>query len=45
MPLLELEDVQARYSFDRMVGAFEGLYQSALQAHHGWRGQAAQAGI
>ena len=39
------DEVQARYSFNRMVGAFDGLYQSALQAHHGWREQTAQAGI
>ena len=39
------DEVQTRYAFDRMVGAFDGLYQSALQSHHGWRGLAAQAGI
>lgn len=39
------DEVRARYAFDRMVGAFDSLYRSALQARHGWRGQTAQAGI
>jgi glycosyltransferase involved in cell wall biosynthesis len=38
-------DILARYSFERMVAAFEDLYQSTLGARHGWSAQAAQAGI
>jgi glycosyltransferase involved in cell wall biosynthesis len=39
------EEVRGRYSFDRMVAAFDALYQSALDASHGWRALTAQAGI
>lgn len=38
-------DVLARYSFDRMVAAFEALYESELHARHGMRAEAAHAGI
>jgi glycosyltransferase involved in cell wall biosynthesis len=39
------DTIQARYSFDRMVGAFADLYQSALRTRHGWRALTAQAGF
>jgi glycosyltransferase involved in cell wall biosynthesis len=38
-------EVRSRYSFERMVAAFDTLYQSALGASHGWRALTAQAGI
>ena len=38
-------DVQARYSFERMISAFEDLYDTELRARQGLRAQAAQAGI
>lgn len=38
-------EVQARYSFERMVAAFEDLYDTELRARQGLRAQAAEAGI
>jgi glycosyltransferase involved in cell wall biosynthesis len=38
-------EVMARYSFERMVGTFEELYESELHAHHLVRAETAQAGI
>jgi glycosyltransferase involved in cell wall biosynthesis len=38
-------EVVARYSFDRMLGAFEALYEFELHARHGLRAEAAHAGI
>lgn len=34
-----------RYSFERMVGAFQALYESELETHHVLDAQTAQAGI
>ena len=38
-------EIRRRYSFERMVDAFDSLYQSALEASHGWRALAAQTGL
>ena len=38
-------EVTRRYSFDRMVGAFEGLYEDGLGAHSPLRTQTASTGI
>ena len=38
-------EVHARYSFDRMVGAFEALYETELRAQHVGQPEAARAGI
>ena len=38
-------EVLARYSFERMVGAFEDLYESELREHPLERPQEAQAGV
>ena len=38
-------EVRRRYSFERMVDAFDSLYQSALEASYGWRALAAQTGL
>jgi glycosyltransferase involved in cell wall biosynthesis len=38
-------EVLARYSFDRMVRAFEDLYETELQARHLVPAQAARAGV
>ena len=39
------DDIQSRYSFERMVGDFDAFYQSALHASQGRRALTAQAGI
>lgn len=39
------DEVRGRYSFERMVDAFDALYQSALGASPSWRTLTAQAGI
>ena len=38
-------EVGIRYSFERMVGAFQALYESELETHHALDAQTAQAGI
>lgn len=38
-------EVRSRYSFDRMVSAFESLYEAELNARQPLRAQAAQAGV
>lgn len=38
-------EVRSRYSFERMVRAFEDLYETELRARHLPRAEAAQAGI
>ena len=38
-------EVASRYGFDRMVGAFQDLYESGLREHHVLRADAATAGI
>jgi len=39
------DDIESRFSFERMVREFDSLYQSALHARQGWRALTAQAGI
>ncbi len=39
------QEVRAKYSFERMVGAFEDLYATELRARHVPREQAAEAGM
>lgn len=45
MGLEARREVHARYSFERMVGAFEDLYQTELRAQHVLEPATAQAGI
>ena len=39
------DEIESRYSFERMLRDFDALYQSAVRATHGWRTLTAQAGI
>lgn len=38
-------EIESRYSFERMLRDFDALYQSAVRATHAWRTLTAQAGI